>query len=221
VHAGCGRKIQQRKHCPVHGELTAAEIGKAFPYGPDRLIPLSADELASLAAPDDKTISITRFVTAGEFDLCLLAGRSLFLLPENSVAHPDYGAVVLAMELSDAWGVGEVVFSGRRRLVALESRSGRLVLHLLHWPAQRRGCPVLDPPADAPPKRRVTVIGRHIADNSRAMAWGELNDDWDQRLTALVQKKLAPRNGVKPKTRKAPRPKPRRKSKPAAAKSIA
>ena len=125
------------------------------------------------------------------------------------------------MELSDAWGVGEVVFSGRRRLVALESRLGRLVLHLLHWPAQRRSCPILDPPADSPPKRRVTVIGRHIADNSGAIAWGELNDDWDQRLTALVQKKLAPRNGVKPKTRKAPRPKPKPKSKTAASNSTA
>ena len=225
VHAGCGRKIQQRKHCPVHGELTAAEIGKAFPYGPDRLIPLTADELASLAAPDDKTISITRFVTTCNFDLCLLAGRSLFLLPENRVAHPDYGAVVLAMQLSGAWGVGEVVFSGRRLLVALESRSGRLVLHLLRWPAQRRGCPVLDPPVDAPPKQRVTAIGRHIAHNSGAIAWGELSDDWDQRLTALVQKKLAPRNGVKPKTlkrtRKPPRPKPKTKSKPAASNSTA
>ena len=127
------------------------------------------------------------------------------------------------MELSRAWGVGEVVFSGRRRLVALESRSGRLVLHLLHWPAQRHSCPVLESPADAPPKQRVTAIGRHIADNSGAIAWGELNDDWEQRLTALVQKKLAPRNGVKPKTpkrtRKAPRPKP--KPKPAALKSTA
>ena len=225
VHAGCGRKIQQRKHCPVHGELTAADIGKAFPYGPDRLIPLTAAELASLAAADDKTISITGFVTACEFDLCLLAGRSLFLLPENSVAHPDYGAVVLAMELSDAWGVGEVVFSGRRRLVALESRLGRLVLHLLHWPAQRRSCPILDPPAEVPPKRRVTAIGRHITDNSGAIAWGDLNDDWDQRLTALVQKKLASRNGSKPKalsrTRKSQRPKPKPKSKPAASNSTA
>ena len=223
VYAGCGRKIQQRKHCPVHGELTAADIGKAYPYGPDRLIPLTADELASLALPDDKTISIARFVSACDFDLCFLAGRSLFLLPENRVAHPDYGAVVRAMELSGAWGVGEVVFSGRRRLVALESRSRRLVLHLLHWPAQRRSCPVLEPPADAPPKQRVTVIGRYIADNSGAIAWGELNDDWDHRLTALVQQKLAPRNGVKPKTpkrtRKAPRPKP--KPKPAALKSTA
>ena len=223
IHAGCGLKIQQRKHCPRHGELTAADIGKAFPYGPDRLIALTAAELASLEAPDDKTISITRFVAACDFDLCLLAGRSLFLLPENSVAHPDYGAVVLAMQSSSAWGIGEVVFSGRRRLVALESRSRRLVLHLLHWPAQRRSCPVLDPPAEAPPKRRVTAIGRHIADNSAAIAWGELNDDWDQRLTALVQKKLAPRNGAKPRTlkRKSARPNPIAKSKPAAAKSTA
>ena len=221
VHAGCGRKIQQRKHCPVHGELTAAEIGKAFPYGPDRLIPLTSAELVGLEAPDDKTISITRFVAACDFDLCLLAGRSLFLLPENSVAHPDYGAVVLAMQSPSAWGIGEVVFSGRRRLVALESRARRLVLHLLHWPDQRRSCPVLDTPGNAPPKRRVTAIGHHIADNSGAIAWGDLNDDWDQRLTALVQKKLASRNGSKPKTlsrtRKSPRPKP----KPAASKRTA
>ncbi|MAG93694.1 MAG: hypothetical protein CMJ48_08090 [Planctomycetaceae bacterium] len=225
VHAGCGRKIQQRKHCPRHGELTAADIGKAYPYGPDQLISLTGEELKSLESPDDKTISITRFVAQCEFDFCLLAGRSLFLLPENRVAHPDYGAVAMAMQSSSAWGIGEVVFSGRRRLVALESRSRELVLHLLHWPTQRRSCPVLDAPRDAPPKRRVAAFERHIADNSQAITWGELHDDWDQRLTALVQKKLASRNGAKTKTAartgKSSRSKRKPKPKPAASKSTA
>jgi len=223
IHAGCGQKIRQRKLCPRHGELTAADIGKAYPYGPDQLIPLTAAELADLEAPDDKTISITRFVAESDFDLSLLAGRSLFLLPENNVAHPDYGAVVLAMQSSSTWGIGEFVCSGRRRLVALESHARRLVLHLLHWPAQRRSCPILDAPLDAPPKRRVTTIQRHMTDHSGATAEDDLHDDWDQRLTALVQKKLAPRNGGKRRTvkQKPARPKPKPKSKPATSKSTA
>ena len=221
VHTGCGRKIQQRKFCPRHGELAAADIGKAYPYGPDQLIPLTDTELASLEAPDDKTISITRFVAACEFDLCLLAGRSLFLLPENSVANADYGAVVLAMQSASVWGIGEVVLSGRRRLVALQPHSRRLVLHLLHWPAQRRSCPLLEAPAEDPPKRCVTAIGRHIADHSEAITWPDLNDDWERRLTALVQRKLARHNGSKPRTAQRAKKSQRRKRKPAAPKRTA
>src|SRR4051812_36690145 len=45
VHSDCGTQIQQRKCCPQHGEIPTEQIAKAYSYGPDDDIVLSADEL--------------------------------------------------------------------------------------------------------------------------------------------------------------------------------
>ena len=196
VHAGCGQKIQQRKFCPQHGELSAGEIGKAYAYAPDDLVALDAAELAQLDAADEKTITLRRFVSETDFDLCLLSGRAFYLVPAHTAAGADYGAVLLAMQAGSVWGVGDMVLSGRRQLVTVWVHHQRIVLSLLHWPAQRRSCPVIDNPPAAPPRRRVKELKATIAANNGTIAWHALNDDWDERLAALVQQKLAKRNGA-------------------------
>ena len=217
VHAGCGQKIQQRKFCPQHGELSAGEIGKAYAYGPDDLVALSAAELAQLDTADEKTIRLKRFVTERDFDLCLLSGRAFYLVPAHTAAGADYGAVLLAMQAARAWGVGDMVLVGRRQLVAVWVHHRRLVLSLLHWPAQRRSCPVIDNPPAAPPRRRVKQLQAAITANNGEIAWHALNDDWDERLAALVQQKLAQRNGASTGRRR--RAAATRRGKQAAAKS--
>lgn len=217
VHAGCGQKIQQHKFCPQHGELSADEIGKAYAYGPDDLVALSAAELAQLDAADEKTITLKRFVTQRDFDLCLLSGRAFSLVPAHTAAGADYGAVLLAMQAGSVWGVGDMVISSRRQLVAVWVYHKRLVLSLLHWPSQRRSCPVIDNPPAAPPRRRVQELKAAIAANNGPIAWHDLNDDWEERLAALVQQKLAQRNGAATGRRRRAAASKRRR--PAAAKS--
>ena len=91
IHAACGGRIQQCRFCPQHGELSAGEIGKAYAYGPDDLVGLSAAELAQLDAADEKTITLRRFVSETDFDLCLLSGRAFYLVPAHTAAGADYG----------------------------------------------------------------------------------------------------------------------------------
>ena len=90
LHAGCGRQIEQRRCCPLHGELPFAEVGRGFAYAAGELLELSESELASLEPEDDRTIHVEQCFDPQRFDLLLLSGRSFHLLPARAAAAPGW-----------------------------------------------------------------------------------------------------------------------------------
>ena len=119
VHAGCGSRIEQPKRCPKHGVLEPHEIGKAFAYSTDEIVELSASDLQSIGPVDDKKIVLRQFISATSLDLRLFAGRSLQLAPSHAAAGPMYATIVAALTKTTKWGVGTVVFSGKRNLIVV------------------------------------------------------------------------------------------------------
>lgn len=134
VHAGCGSRIQQPRRCPKHGEIPSEQIVKAFEFAPDDDIELTEDELNQLKANDDQTIHVERILSARQFDLFLLSGRTLNLIPAHAAAADAYQLVVAALARADEWGLGRLVMSDRQQLIGLRVVDQRLALHVLHWP---------------------------------------------------------------------------------------
>ena len=64
--------------------MPADQIVKGYPYSAEQCVALTEEDLATLEPTDDKTIHLEHFLSPTEFDLTLLAGRSLYLAP----AHP-------------------------------------------------------------------------------------------------------------------------------------
>ena len=140
VHQTCGERIQYRKHCPVHGEVKEEQVTKAFCFAPSDQLELTAEELARLVCEDDKTIRIEHLLPGSQMDLALLSGRSLYLIPAHAAAETVY--TLLAQTLgTSTWAVGSAIFSDHRQAVAIHVTDRRLLLHVLHWPQQRRACP--------------------------------------------------------------------------------
>jgi len=97
LHAGCGQPIEYRKCCGQHGAVPKESIVKGFAYTADDYVQLSDDDLAGLQADDDKTIHLERFFSPEQFDLSLLSGRSLHLVPAHQAAGQDYGLILQAL----------------------------------------------------------------------------------------------------------------------------
>ena len=190
VHQGCGRQIVQRRCCPEHGEIRAEEITKAYAYAADRLIQLTPQELGAVAPSDDKTIVLERFFQQDQLDLTLIAGRSLYLAPENPAGAVLYGTVLIALANSQKWALGRVVFSGRRQLIVIRPDINTLVLHTLYDPAQRRAPVRMQRNGNGSDKGEVRAIQRLMEQASGPIAWHELCDDADQRLARLVADKV-------------------------------
>jgi DNA end-binding protein Ku len=192
LHDLCGQRIEYRKSCPKHGAVPPEEIVKGYPYQPDQYVQFSTDELEQLQPEDDKTIYLKHFLEPSLVDLVLLAGRSLSLAPANPAAQRPFATIQQAIRQSAKWGIGQVVFSGKRQIVLVRSEDSNLMLHTMHHPDLRRalgGGNVGDfklPAKDLRPLRRI------IDSADGTVPWEDFRDDTDQRLAKLVQAKIRP-----------------------------
>lgn len=197
VHAACGAQIQQRKCCPQHGEIPTEQIAKAYSYGPDDDIVLSADELGHLQPSDQQTLQVEHLLPRAELDLSLLSGRSLFLIPANPPACASYALVLQTLSGRNVWAIGRGAISEQRQLLAVQATTSRLLVHVLHWPAQQRSCPLF-----APLPSNVSDVDLHSLEASlpalrQPVPWIDFVDEYEQKLTALVATKVAARSNVK------------------------
>ena len=97
LHAGCGEHIEYHKCCPKHGRVPADQIAKGYPYSAEQCVALSEEDLATLEPTDDKTIHLEHFLSPTEFDLTLLAGRSLYLAPAHPAAMKPFVVIRQAL----------------------------------------------------------------------------------------------------------------------------
>jgi len=92
---------------------------------------------------------------------------------------------------------GRLAMSDRQQLVALRVVDQRLVLHVLHWPAQWRACPAFD--ALKPPALNdVERLSVSLAPLRMPFEWSDFQDDFVQKLTDLLSRKVTARQHKKP-----------------------
>lgn len=209
VHVGCGRRVSSYKFCSEHGTLESSEIGKAFAYSSDALVELSDDELAQLIPVDDKSIVIERCFSPEQFDLSLLAGRTMFLVPANLAAQHSFHLLKEALNQKEVWVLGRTVLSQKRQLVVIHCHDEIMLLHTLHDPALRRLPAPCHPSGNAPSRSEVRKFARAMVGRGMPISWMEYRDDSQEQLATLVASKVGAlsndRNGTT-KTRASKKP---------------
>src|SRR5205823_11739731 len=76
LHADCHSRIQYKKVCPLHGQVTTDQIVSGYEYAHDRYVVVDPDELDRLRTEADKAIKIGAFIASDAFDP-LYAGRRI------------------------------------------------------------------------------------------------------------------------------------------------
>jgi len=193
VHAKCGQRIEYRKTCPLHGQISSEEIAKAFAYTPTQTVELTEADLAQLDDPRDQVLRIERLVPLQSLDLCLLSGRTLYLVPSSALAEPDYSLAVQTLTFIDSWAIGRIVLSAKLQPVAIQAIDGILRLHVLHWPALQRACPARDLRPTQVSAKQIAALVRAIEPLQKDFSWSDYVDPSGQRLHALVRQKLSDR----------------------------
>lgn len=131
LHNECNSRIQYKKTCPIHGEVSTAEIVSGYEYSKGQYVVIDPDEIDQLRTKSDKAISIDAFVDAGEIDPVYHAGRTYYLLPSEPIGQKPYSLIVQAMEDEGQVAIGQVVISSREQLVMLRPMGRLLVMTLL------------------------------------------------------------------------------------------
>lgn len=224
IHAGCGRKIEYRKCCPVHGQVPNEEIGKAYPYAENDLIELSEADLEPLAPQPEHVITLKQFFESDQLQLPLLSGRSFQLVPAHAAALISYQAFTQALEKSDVGGFGTIGLNGRIQLLFARAMEQSIQVFLLHWPAQCRIAPAVELAQSSEVLPLSKQFQRMIREQMGPSSWKASRDDWEPRLTELIQAKVAVRTktlkirpGTRPRRAITDQPQPTRSRKPARA----
>jgi DNA end-binding protein Ku len=191
LHADCGQRLRYAKQCPVHGTVDKAAIVKGYEYGPGRHVIAQPDELDALRPLQDKALRLERFFSPDQLNPLLLAGRSLYLVPDGPAAEPGYGVLRLALAQRQCWALGRMVLGGHRQVVLVRPADTTLVLHVLHYPEQVRVCPQTVWPLAQEPAEELRLAGKLMEAAGGQVDWTAYRDQAAQELKALLDTKLS------------------------------
>ncbi len=99
--------------------------------------------------------------------------------------------VYQALQRSGKWGIGRVVFSGKWQIVALRAVEQVLLVHTLYHPAQRRALHNPEGTEVDVSSQELRPLLRIIDSTDGEIPWENYQDDYERRLTKLVEAKVA------------------------------
>jgi DNA end-binding protein Ku len=130
LHAECNSRIQYRKFCPLHGEVSNDEIVLGYEHAKDQYVVVEKQEARSRKL-GDRSINIDTFVAPEAIDPMYFDGSAYYLIPDGEVAEKPYAVLLRALTAEKQVGVGTGTFWGRERLVAVRPVEDVLCLQML------------------------------------------------------------------------------------------
>jgi DNA end-binding protein Ku len=206
LHADCHSRIQYKKVCPLHGQVTTDQIVSGYEYAHDRYVVVDPDELDRLRTEADKAIKIDAFIASCAFDLLYATGKKYYLAPDGPAGQKAYALLCQAMIAEGRYGVAQVVLHGREQLVLLRPQENLLVLEVLHYRHQVTQPSAL---ADEAPKMEVSAEELQMARTLVQASTADFNlekypDLYTRKLEQLIEAKVAGQEIVTPPATEGP-----------------
>jgi DNA end-binding protein Ku len=189
-----GARIRHRRVAEgTEEEVPYENIVKAFEISPDRYVPLSKDELASLDPKKTRTIEVQDFVDIGEIDPIYF--NSPYYLGPAEGAERAYSLLARAMEESGKVAIARFVFRNKEHLAAIRPSDGVLTLTTMRFADEVVPPSELDDvlPTEKPKvaKREVEMAEQLIESLTRAFDPGAYRDEYREDLLAMIERKAA------------------------------
>ena len=207
LHKECNSRINYKKTCPIHGEVTNDQIVSGYEYSKGQYVIVDTEELEKLRTDDEKAVNIQNFVAIDAVDPIYFAGKSYYLVPDGPVGQKAYSVVLQAMVDEKRYGVATVVFHGRDQLVLVRPYDGLLTMEVLAYENQ-----VTKPSAfvEEAPKTEINAeewkLAKMLISSSTAKKFdlSAYKDHYTEKLTQLVEAKISGKEIVAPPAHEGP-----------------
>jgi DNA end-binding protein Ku len=207
LHRDCNSRINYKKVCPVHGEISADAIVSGYEYSKGQYVIVDTDELDKLRTEDEKAINIDAFVNGGAVDPTYFSGKTYYLVPDGPVGQKPYALLVQGMQELKRNAVARVVMHGRDQLVLLRPVDNMLVMSILNYDAQVNKPSAFEGEA---PKQELggeeLKLAKTLIDASTPKKFNlaDYTDQYTTKLTQLIEKKVAGEQIVAPPVHEMP-----------------
>lgn len=201
LHAECHSRIQYKKWCPIHQEVTNDQIVSGYEYSKGQYVIVNPDELDKLRTEDDKAIKIDAFISPDDLDPVYYTGRTYYLLPDGPVGQKPYAVVHKAMVDEERYAVAQIVMHGKEQTVLLRPIDNLLAMSMLNYEDE-----VTKPSAfeEEAPKTEVSPDELKLAKTLIAVStpkkfdFATYKDMYTEKLTKLIEAKVAGEEIVAP-----------------------
>lgn len=202
------RMVDSRNNKPVRYERVNTETGEevpwkdivqAFEYEKGNYVVLSKEEIASASPEGKESIDIEAFVDRSNINVTYFE-KPYYLLPGKK-SEKGYVLLRELLREKNCVGIGHVIIRTRRYLCAVLPIDRMLVLNLLRFHQELVAPDSFDLPADdlkqfRVNKRELDMAGQLV--DSMTIPWRpeDFIDDYRERLSAIVEKRLASKQGL-------------------------
>lgn len=208
LHSTCHRRIKYQKVCPEHGEVTGDEIVSGYEYAKDQYAVVDPSEVQKLRTDGDKAINIDQIIREDELDSRYQTGSAYFLLPDGPIAQQAYALIRDVMRESHLQAVAQVVLSNKEQLVLLRPVEKLLGLFVLRYAADvKQPSAFEDELHEVRPSELELKLTKQLMDGLKDKEFdiARYQDEYNQKLTALIQAKVEGKELVTPEAPVQPR----------------
>jgi DNA end-binding protein Ku len=189
-----GARIRHRRVAEgTDEEVPYEKIVKAFEVTPDRYVPLSKEEMASLDPKKTRAIEVQDFVEIAEIDPIYF--DSPYYLGPADGAEKAYSLLAQAMEESGKVAIARFVFRNKEHLAAIRPGDGVLTLTTMRFADE------VVPPSDLDDvlpegkpkvaKREVEMAEELIDSLTRSFDPSAYRDEYREELLSMIERKAA------------------------------
>lgn len=207
LHAECHSRIQQKKTCPIHGEIPNDQIVSGYEYTKGQYVVIDTDELEKLRTESDRSINISTFVKQDTVDPLYHSGKNYYLVPDGPVGQKPYQLIHDAMEHQKVNAVAQVVISKREELVLVRPIDKLLVMTALNFATEvKEPNSFFDELVPAESSKQELALANQLIEalTSEKFDLSAYHDLYTEKLTQLIEAKVAGQEIVAPPSAEQP-----------------
>jgi DNA end-binding protein Ku len=201
LHVDCHSRIQYKKTCPIHGEVSNDAIVSGYEHAKGQYVVVDTSELDKLRSEDDKAIKIDTFIPAGELDPIYASGKVYYLVPDGPVGQKPYALLHQGMVEAKREAIAQVVMHGREQLVLLRPVGRLIAMEVLNHENEVVKPSAFEeevPPVELQPQELKLARTLIDASTSKKPDLAAYKDTYMEKLTKLIEMKVAGQEIVAP-----------------------
>jgi DNA end-binding protein Ku len=201
LHAGCNSRINYKKTCPIHGEVSNDQIVSGFEYAKGQYVVVDPEEVDKLRSEDDKAVKIDAFVAPEEIDPIYFNGKAHYLVPDGPVGQGSFAVIHEGMVQEKKYAVARVVMHGKEQVVVLRPLGNLIAMMSLDYDSQVTKHTQFEgevPKMTVAPEELKLVKTLIEAVTPKEFDLASYKDLYTERLTQLIDAKVAGKEIVAP-----------------------
>src|SRR3979490_820418 len=201
INRKTGNRIKYCKIDAVTGEPVSDEgIVKGYEVGKGRYVEITDDELEAVAIGSTHTIEIDQFVPRSEIDE-LYWNIPYYIAPDGEVGRQAFAVIREAIKKEGMVALGNVVFTTREHVIAVEPRGKGMLGATLRYPYEIRKeedyfSGILD---EKIPKDMLDLAVHIVETKTGHFEPEKIEDHYENALKELIKKKQRGEKIEKPK----------------------